>query len=170
MSLSSDVYYITLSGAGRRPLFNDDEDRRRFTQVVSEAAAACRVTVHAYCWLPSEARMAAQIDAVSPDPFAQRIADQYARPEGGISVTGPRFEQKCRAVPVDGRTALPDLVRHIHLAPLKAGLSDHLLGYPWSSHRVYLGLVSARWVTTAATLQFFENPLDPNDVYRGLFR
>jgi hypothetical protein len=67
---------------------------------------------------------------------------------------------------VDGQSGLPDLVRHIHLAPLKAGLSDDLTEYPWSSHLVYVGLESAPWVTTEATLQHFaESGLDPRRGY-----
>jgi putative transposase len=156
MSDSSEVYYIVLRGSGRQPIFTDDEDRRHFTRVIAESAAACGVTVHAYCWLATEARLAVQVADVSLSQFAQRIADQHARRlEREISLTGSHFEQKYRGVLVDGQTALLDLVRHIHLAPLKAGLTDDLLQYPWSSHRVYLGFECAPWLTTESTLQYF---------------
>ena len=159
MSDSSEVYYIVLRGSGRQPIFNDEEDRRHFARVVADSASACRVTVHAYCWLQTEARLAAQIADVPIRQFAKLVADQHAlRLEREISMTGSHFEQKYRGVLVDGQTALPDLVRHIHLAPLKAGLTDDMLDYPWSSHRVYMGLESASWLTTAATLGLFARP------------
>jgi hypothetical protein len=34
-------------------------------------------------------------------------------------------------------------------------LTDELTDYPWSSHLVYIGLESAPWVTTEATLRHF---------------
>ncbi len=121
MSESNDLYYIVLRGAGRQPIFHTDDDREHFTTVVAEQAAACGVTVFAYCWLKSEARLAAKISGVSVNKFAQLVGKQHAqRLERDIAITGSHFEQKCRGVKVDGQTALIDLVRHIHLAPLKA--------------------------------------------------
>lgn len=154
MSDSSEVYYIVLRGSGWQPIFKDDEDLRCFTEGVAECAAACRVTVHAFCWLPSEARLAAQMANIPISHFAQCLADyQSRRLEGDAGLTGSHFEQKFRGVRVDGHTALVDLVRHIHLAPLKAGLTGDLLDYAWSSHRAYLGLETRPWLTTGPTLQ-----------------
>jgi REP element-mobilizing transposase RayT len=156
MKDSSEVYYVVLRGAGRQPIFNDDDDRHHFTRVVAEAAAACGVTVHAYCWLQTEARLAAQVADIPIAQFAQYIADKHTRRlKRRVSLTGSLFEQQYRGVLVDGQTDLPDLVRHIHLAPLKAGLTEDLTEYPWSSHLVYIGLESAPWVTTEATLRHF---------------
>ena len=153
MSDPSEVYYIVLRGSGWQPIFRDDEDLRRFTEGVAECAATCRVTVHAWCWLATEARLAVQIADVPISQFAQCMADWHTRRmEREVALTGSHFEQKYRGVRVDGQTALVDLVRHIHLAPLKAGLTDDLLYYPWSSHRAYLGLQPCAWLTTSATL------------------
>jgi REP element-mobilizing transposase RayT len=167
MSESSEVYYVVLRGAGRQPIFNDDDDRRHFTRVVAEAAAACGVTVHAYCWLQTEARLAAQVADVPIAQFAQYIADKQARRlKRRIALTGSLFEQQFRGVLVHGQTELAELVRHIHLAPLKAGLTDDVTEYPWSSHLVYIGLESAPWVTTEATLRHFgDSGADPRRGY-----
>jgi REP-associated tyrosine transposase len=167
MNGSTEVYYVVLRGPGRQPLFNDDEDCRHFTRVVAEAAVACGITVHAYCWLPSEARLALQIADVPISQFAELIADRHARRlKRRISLTGSHFEQKYRGVRVDGQTELPDLVRHIHLAPLKAGLVDDPADYLWSSHLVYMGVETAPWVTTAVTLgHFADSGPDPRRGY-----
>src|SRR6185295_18293350 len=154
MSDSSEVYYIVLRGSGWQPIFKDDEDLRRFTQGVAECVATCCVTVHAWCWLATEARLAVQMADVPISQFAQCMAEWHTRRmERDSALTGSHFEQKYRVVRVDGQTALVDLVRHIHLAPLKAGLTDDLTYYPWSSHRTYLGLQPCPWLTTSATLR-----------------
>jgi REP-associated tyrosine transposase len=164
----SGVYYVVLRGAGRLPIFDDDEDRHHFTRSVEEAALACGIKVHAYCWLVTEARLAIETGGVPIAQFSERIADSHARRRAKrrISLTGSHFEQKYREVPVDGQTELPGLVRHIHLAPLKAGLTDDLAGYPWSSHRVYLGLESAPWLTTEEMVRHFAGEPDPARAYR----
>jgi REP element-mobilizing transposase RayT len=169
MSESNDLYYIVLRGGGRQPVFSTDDDREHFTKVVAEQAAACEITVFAYCWLKTEARLAARISGVSVNKFAQLVGKQQAqRLEREIAITGSHFEQKCRGVKVDGQTALIDLVRHIHLAPLKAGLVADAADYPWSSHRVYLGLVPAPWVATEPLLKHFRQT--EGDAVRGYMK
>jgi REP element-mobilizing transposase RayT len=169
MSESNDLYYVVLRGGARQPIFNSDDDRDHFTRVISEQAAACGVTVYAYCWLPSEARLAVRISAVSISRFAQLVGKQHARRlEREISISGSHFEQKCRGVKVDGETALVDLVRHIHLAPLKAGLVAEAADYPWSSHRAYLGLAQAPWLATDPLLTHFRHT--EGDAVRGYMR
>jgi putative transposase len=169
MSDPNELYYVVLRGAGRQPIFSTDDDRDHFTRVVAEQAAACAVTVYAYCWLAAEARLAVAIDGVSISRFAQRVAKQHAqRLEREVAITGSHFEQKCRGVKVDGQTALVDLVRHIHLAPLKAGLTADPADYPWSSHRVYLGLTHAPWLATDPLLRHFRQA--EGDAVRGYMK
>jgi len=166
MSEPSEIYYVVLRGAGRQPLFHTSEDRDHFTTVVAEAAGECGVTVYGYCWLLAEARLAVQISDISISRFSQRVAKQHAEHlEREVALTGSHFEQKCRGVKVDGQTALVDLVRHIHLAPLKAGLTADPAAYAWSSHRVYLGLAEAPWLTTSPLLEYFEQA--EGDALRG---
>jgi hypothetical protein len=163
---NDDIYYVVLRGAGRQPLFNNDDDRTHFTAVVAEAAKECGVTVYAYCWLQAEARLAVRLSDISISRFSQRVAKQHAqRLEREIALTGSHFEQKCRGVKVDGQTALVDLVRHLHLAPLKAGLAEDPAAYAWSSHRAYLGLVEEPWVATEPLLKQFEQA--QGDAVRG---
>ena len=169
MSEPNELYYVVLRGAGRQPIFNNDDDRGHFTRVIADQTAASGVTVYAYCWLEAEARMALQLSSVSISRFAQRIARQHAqRLEREISITGSHFEQKCRGVKVDGQTALVDLVRHIHLAPLKAGLTADPSSYLWSSHRVYLGLAQAPWLATDPLLKYFRQA--EGDAVRGYMK
>jgi len=166
MSEPSEIYYVVLRGGGRQPLFYTNEDRDHFTAVIAEAARECGVTVYGYCWLVAEARLAVEISDISISRFSQRVAKQHAqRLEREVALTGSHFEQKCRGVKVDGQTALVDLVRHIHLAPLKAGLTADPAAYPWSSHRVYLGLAEAPWLATAPLLKYFEQA--EGDAVRG---
>jgi putative transposase len=166
MSELSEIYYVVLRGAGRQPLFHTNEDRDHFTTVVAEAAAECGVTVYGYCWLLAEARLAVEISDISISRFSQRVAKQHAEHlEREVALTGSHFEQKCRGVKVGGQTALVDLVRHLHLAPLKAGLTSDPTAYPWSSHRVYLGLAEAPWLATTPLLKYFEQT--DGDAVRG---
>jgi len=98
---------------------------------------------------------------ISTAPLGQlilRIASQYARAvQARLDTTGHLFERRYHAVVVDADAYLKTLVRYIHLNPVRAGLVTDPAAYPWSSHRIYLGLAQRDWVTTEFTLGLLGN-------------
>jgi putative transposase len=156
MRNSSEVYYVVLRGSSRRPIFADDADRRHFTRIVEESVAASSVAVHAFCWTATEARLAVASDR-PVGPFAEALVRQHAQHVvRDPAITGSHLEQqRYRGVLIDGHSGLLDLVRHIHLAPVKSGLVRDPADYPWSSHRAYLGLETLPWLTMTGVLALF---------------
>jgi putative transposase len=163
----SEIYYVVLRGSSRRPIFPDDDDRVHFTRIVEESVAACGVRVHAFCWTGMEARLAVETSERPVGAFAERIVEQHARRlvrEPGL--TGSHLEQqRYRGVLIDGQSALLDLVRHIHLAPVKSGLVGDPADHPWSSHRAYLGSELIPWLTSEPVLALFST--DPATARQG---
>jgi predicted nucleotidyltransferase len=51
------------------------------------------------------------------------------------------------------------LVRYIHLNPLRAGLVDSPEDYPWSSHRIYLGIEKSEVIDPSLVLKQFSDDL-----------
>jgi putative transposase len=171
---SNEVHYVVLRGSSRRPIFSDDDDRHQFTRIVEDSVADCGVSVHAFCWTGAEARLAVATSHRPIGQFAQSLAEQHAsrlrlrEP----TLTGSHLEQqRYRGVLIDGRSALLDLVRHIHLAPVKSGLVRDPAAYVWSSHRAYLGLESLPWLRLAPVLALFAaEPEAAREAYREFIR
>jgi hypothetical protein len=69
--------------------------------------------------------------------------------------TGHLFQGRYKAVLVDGDSYLMELVRYIHLNPVRAGMVKDPEEYPWSSHRIYLGKESLPSLTTDWLLEHF---------------
>jgi putative transposase len=157
MPETSEVYYVVLRGSSRRPIFDGDDDRFEFTRIVQDCVAACSARVHAYCWTATEARLAVAVSEQPIGQFAEAIAELHKkRVVREPTLTGSHLEQqRYRGVLIDGQSALLDLVRHIHLAPVKSGLVRDPAEYPWSSHRAYLGLETVPWLSTAPVLSLF---------------
>ncbi len=61
---------------------------------------------------------------------------------------------------VDGEAYLLELVRYVHLNPVRAGLVKRPDEYPWSGHRAYLGLEPLPWLTTEWVLSQFAKRKD----------
>jgi hypothetical protein len=68
---------------------------------------------------------------------------------------------------VDADSYLLELVRHIHLNPVRAGMVKSPEAYLWSSHLSYLGERKLPWLTTDWVLSRFSSSRgQPGDQYR----
>lgn len=151
-------YHVILRGNHRQPVFFAEADRDRLDDVVAEAVHRLAARVHAYCWMTNHIHVLVQISDAPLGQLILRIASQYARAvQTRLDTTGHLFERRYHAVLVDADTYLMTLVRYIHLNPVRAALVANPVEYPWSSHRVYLGLTQRDWVTTEFTLRMLGN-------------
>ena len=69
--------------------------------------------------------------------------------------TGHLFQGRYKALLVDGDNYLLELVRYIHLNPLRAGMVGNPDEYSWTSHHAYLGRDDLPWLTTEDILGQF---------------
>ena len=75
-----------------------------------------------------------------------------------IQKTGHLFQGRYKALLVDQDAYLLELVRYIHLNPVRAGLVMQPDSYQWSGHNCYLGKETLPWMTTDWVLgQFGED-------------
>jgi hypothetical protein len=69
--------------------------------------------------------------------------------------TGHLFQGRYKAVLVDSDSYLLELVRYIHLNPVRVGMVKTPGAYPWCSHQAYLGKEQLPWLTTDWLLEQF---------------
>ena len=74
---------------------------------------------------------------------------------------GHLFQGRFRAILCDKDSYLVELIRYIHLNPVRAKLVDLPEDYPWSSHRAYLGADNIPWLATDWCLSQFAAGLKP---------
>ena len=150
------LYHVILRGNHRQRIFHDDSQLEHFGRIVADAVDRCSILVHAFCWMPNHVHLAVQAGAAPIGPAMLRIASRHARHvQRRIPTTGHLFERRYRALLVDEQRYLLELVRYIHLNPVRAGLVADPQDYAWSSHGVYLGERVVPWVTTQPTLRLF---------------
>lgn len=148
------LYHVTLRGNHRLPIFGEDTDRDRLDSIVADASSRDGVAIHAYCWMTNHVHALVEVGDAPLGRFMQRVASRYARfMQRRRETTGHLFERRYHAVLVDTESYLLELVRYIHLNPVRGGLVADPAEYPWSSHRDYLGLAHRPWVRTQRALQ-----------------
>ncbi|WP_405226384.1 transposase [Lentisalinibacter sediminis] len=152
------LYHVILRGNNRQEIFFSVADRVYLDQLVGRATASLKAEVHAYCWMPNHIHMAIRVGEAPLGRLMQWIASRYAfRVNRQREATGHLFERRYRALLVDVDAYALQLVRYIHLNPVKAGLIRNPADYPWSSHRYYLGGDAPPWLRTDWILAMFGN-------------
>jgi len=68
---------------------------------------------------------------------------------------GHLYQGRYKAVLCDKDGYLLELVRYIHLNPVRADLTTNPREYPWSSHKAYLGEEKFEWLNTDFVLSQF---------------
>jgi hypothetical protein len=74
--------------------------------------------------------------------------------------TGHLFQGRYKAIMLDADAYLLELVRYIHLNPVRAGMAEYPEDYPWSGHNAYLGKETLPWMTTEWVLALFSGKSD----------
>lgn len=154
------LYHVTLRGNHQQAIFERDTDRDRLDSIVADSSARDGTQVHAYCWMTNHIHALVEVGETPLGRFMQRVASQYARfLQRRDETTGHLFERRYHAVLVDTERYLLDLVRYIHLNPVRGGLVTNPADYPWSSHRDYLGIAHRPWVRWHRTLAMLSSDL-----------
>jgi putative transposase len=150
------LYHIVLRGNYRQDIFFTPEDHHAWEKLVGLGVERYGHRVHAYCWMTNHVHLAIQASARPLGTFVNKIASGYARwMHRRLGRTGHFFERRYRAVLVDSDSYALELVRYIHLNPVRAGISADAADYAWSSHRAYLGAAAPAWLTQTWILSLF---------------
>jgi len=149
-------YHVTLRGNHRQDIFYEPRHREWLNDIVAEVIRRFGARIHAYCWMTNHLHMLAQVGEIPLGEVIRHIAGPYARKvQAHIQTTGHLFQKRYDARLVDADAYLLELIRYIHLNPVRAELVKTPTDYSWSSHRVYLGISKQEWVTTDYGLAMF---------------
>ncbi len=156
LHLPGAYYHIILRGNGQQPIFFSDEDRRQWQSCLQKGLERHDHRVHVYCWMTNHVHLAIQAGVNPLSEFMAFLASGYARATNRrIGRTGHLFERRYRAILIQEESYLKELVRYIHLNPLRAGMVSKLSDYPWSSHDAYLGGPCPDWLNQDQVLMLF---------------
>lgn len=136
---ATDVYHVTVRGAGRRSFFEDDDDRIRFVRKLKSTCEDNRIALLAWCLMDNHYHLLAKgkIEKVSRAMMQLNtsLANWY---NGRYGHVGPVVQGRFSSTPVEGESHLLEAVRYIHLNPYDKEEIE-FKNYLWSSYRQYIG-------------------------------
>lgn len=154
--LPGGLYHVIFRGNAGQPVFLNDDDRFRFYLLLQEGTARFGYRVHAFCLMTNHIHLALQCGDIPLQRGMQNLSFRYTRwVNWRTKRTGHLFQGRYKAVLVDSDGYLLELVRYIHLNPVRVGMVKAPGDYPWSSHHAYLGKEPLPWLTTEWALGQF---------------
>lgn len=134
------LYHVISRGNQRQVIFKDQDDFRQFQIFLGEAQKRFAFIIHAYVLMPNHLHLLLQ---VGPNPLSrvmQTLLYRYTRHYNKrYRKVGHLFQGRYTSILCDGEEYLLELIRYLHLNPVRAHIVKDPRGYPWSSHRLYLG-------------------------------
>jgi REP element-mobilizing transposase RayT len=137
------LQHVIVRGIEKRDIFLDDSDRAMFVARFSSLLVETGTDCFAWAMMTNHFHLLLRCGRVELSRFMRRLLTGYAvnfNHRHGRS--GHLFQNRYKSVICEEDAYLLELIRYIHLNPLRAGVVSGLTGldiYPWSGHSVLLG-------------------------------
>jgi len=150
-----------LRGNGGQDIFFAPEDRYRLFLLIQEGIERFGHRVHAFCLMDNHIHLAVQVSDIPLSRIMQNLSFRYTRwINSRYHRMGHLFQGRYKALLVDENGYLLELVRYIHLNPVRSGLVARPEDYEWCGHQAYLGKVNIAWLTSDSVLALFGSAVD----------
>ncbi|MFH1630178.1 MAG: transposase, partial [Pseudomonadota bacterium] len=153
------LHHVIGRGIERREIFFDDQDRENFLERLGGLLTKTRTCCYAWAFIPNHFHLLLKTGTVPLSGIMRKLLTGYA-----VSFNrrhhrnGHLFQNRYKSILCQEDTYLLELVRYIHLNPLRAGLvPDYktLGSYPFCGHSVIVGKHERDWQEVDYILEFF---------------
>jgi putative transposase len=154
------LQHVMVRGIARTDIFVDDEDRKRFVARLGRLLAETDTDCFAWALLPNHVHLLLRCNRSELSRLMRRLLTGHAvsfnRRHARV---GHLFQNRYKSIVCEEEPYLLELIRYIHLNPLRAGLVQdlqELARYPWCGHGVLLGCGALARQATEEVLALFD--------------
>jgi putative transposase len=153
------LHHVMARGIERRSIFLDKADYADFLARIEDLISRFPLHIFAWALMPNHFHLLVRSDTLGIGPFMKRLMTGYA-----VSFNlrhervGHLFQNRYKSIVCEEGPYLLELVRYIHLNPLRAKLVADLssLGkYPYTGHGVLMGNLKCHWQEKEEVLALF---------------
>jgi putative transposase len=153
------LHHIIARGMERRRIFDDDQDRHDFVNRLGLILSETQTTCHAWALIPNHFHLLLRTGEVPGATIMRRLLTGHAQAYNRRHRrSGHLFQNRYKSILCQEDPYLLELVRYIHLNPLRAGLVTDLADldrYPFSGHAVIMGRYEHPWQAVDTVLAYF---------------
>lgn len=133
------IYHIMIRGINRQNIFVDDEDSERFIDTLAKYRREVEYKIYAYCLMGNHIHLLIKEGNEALSNTMRRIGASYVYwYNWQYDRKGHLFQDRYKSEPVEDDTYFLTVLRYIHQNPLKAGITNNLEQYKWSSYQEYI--------------------------------
>ena len=137
--LSSDFVHVTQRGLGRRALFEDDVDKRRYLDTLKRMMGEYDASILAWTLMTNHVHLLMKTTPATLSRFMQRVGISYAQYfNGRHGHVGKVFQNRFSSQPIETSDHLLATIRYIHRNAERAQIAS-TPDYLWSSYREIAG-------------------------------
>ncbi len=153
-------YHVYNRGAGRQSIFYEDKNYLYVLGLLKNIAAACDISVIAYCLLPNHYHwLLRQNGTINAGKLVARVYGSYSQAfNNTYNRSGTLFEGTFDAILVESDEYLRHLCRYIHANPVRHGLVLSPDLWPYSNYLEWIGKRPGTLVDRAFVAAHFPEP------------
>nr|WP_316638432.1 transposase [uncultured Roseateles sp.] len=150
------VYHVTSRGHADAAIFLDDADRQSLLAVIEQGMARFDAQVLAYSLLGEHYQLLLYTAQGNLSRLMRHINGVYTQAfNRRHGKNGPVFQGRFKGVLVDRDQHLLSACQYVESAPLRAGVSKGIDGWPWSSYPAHsLATATPAWLETQGLLSY----------------
>lgn len=153
------LHHVIVRGIEKRRIVNDDRDRENFVTRMGELCLETKTAIYAWALMPNHAHILLRSGPQGISTYMRRLLSSYAinynlrhRRHGHL------FQNRYKSIVCEEDAYFTELVRYIHLNPLRANIVDglsKLVKYRWCGHGVITGRFQNNWQDRDYVLSWF---------------
>ena len=134
------LYHVITRGNQRQKTFIDDRDRGKYLDLLRALRKGYGFRLYAYVLMANHVHLLVEAGRIPLSRVMQRLGSsytQYFNRRHGVG--GHLFQGRYKAILCDKDSYLLELMRYLHLNPVRVKAVEDPGKYRWSSYRTYLG-------------------------------
>ncbi|OFV69045.1 transposase [Acetobacterium wieringae] len=133
------VYHVVFRGINRQVIFEDQEDRVKYLELLKAYQEISGFKIYAYCLMSNHIHLVMKEGEEELGIVFRRLGAGYVYwYNWKYNRRGHLFQDRFKSEPVEDDAYLLAVIRYVHQNPVKAEITDNPMDYPWSSYHEYL--------------------------------
>src|SRR5215475_14505206 len=150
------LYHVITRGNNRQRIFNAAADYEKFFSLLAAQKSKLPFYLYAYCLMINHVHLLIERQADTIGRIMHRLLTGYSQYYNRrYHRVGHLLQGRHKSILCQSERYLCELVRYIHLNPVRANVVKKPEDYEFSSHRYYLGLAASEIVDADPVLRHF---------------
>ncbi len=153
------LHHVIIRGMERRRIVDDDDDRQVFVDRFGQLSIDLKTPVYAWALMTNHAHLLIRSGPEGLPSFMRKFLTGYAiHYNRRHHRYGHLFQNRYKSIVCEEDAYFKELVRYIHLNPLRAGLVESMQKldwYRWCGHSVVVGRREKPWQERDYVLKWF---------------